>query len=281
MSAFDVATPVAATDTAPPPAVPAEAAWQAPLLWRMLVWLARIVVPAFCRLRVVDERPAELRGRPLILASNHIGTFDPLTLVAACGRLGVAPRILATGGLFRTRVVGEALRRCGHIRVNRREASAVEALDASAVAVLEGSVVAGYPEGRITLDPGMWPERGRTGIARLALSTGAPVIPVSQWGAHEVITWDAPRSMVPRLVMSMWRRPVVWVRFGAPVDLSGLSGEVPRHAVEATNRIMSGITEGLRPLRADEPVLPRFVDPYRPISAARTFRARAHSSSRV
>ncbi|MGH3711944.1 MAG: lysophospholipid acyltransferase family protein [Micromonosporaceae bacterium] len=269
---------------APPEALggPASAvpAWQPPLLWRVLLMLARIVAPAFCRLRVVDEIPAELRGGPLILASNHIGTFDPIALAAACSRAGLAPRILATGGLFRSRVIGPALRRCGHIRVNRRDTSAVQALDAATTAVREGSVVAGYPEGRITLDPGMWPERGRSGMTRLALITRAPVIPVSQWGAHEVMTWDTPRSMVGRLFVSMWRRPVVSVRFGVPVELSDLSCEVPRHAVQGTNRIMAAIADGLAPLRADEPVLPRYVDPLRPLSDARTFDRRAHSSSR-
>lgn len=281
MNAFDVATTVAPAETAPPTAVPAAVpVWRPPPLWRFLMWLARVVAPVFCRLRVIDEIPAELHGGALILASNHIGTFDPISLVAACGRVGLAPRILATGGLFRARVVGPAMRRCGHIRVNRRETSAVDALPVAARALQQGSVVAGYPEGRITLDPGMWPERGRTGMARLALMTGAAVIPVSQWGAHEVMTWDAPRSMVRRLFASMWRRPVVTVRFGAPVQLSGLSPEVPRHAVEATNRMMYAITEGLRELRVDEPVLPRYIDPYRPLSAARTFDAARHSSSR-
>ncbi|MGH3735691.1 MAG: lysophospholipid acyltransferase family protein [Micromonosporaceae bacterium] len=251
--------------------------WQAPLLWRVLLRLARIVAPIFCRLRVVDEIPPELRGGPLILASNHIGTFDPIALAAAAGRIGLAPRFLATGALFRARVIGTVLRRCGHIRVNRRDRSAVEALDSAVGAVREGSVVAGYPEGRITLDPGMWPERGRSGMARLALRTGVPVIPVAQWGAHEVMTWDAPHTMLARLTLCLWRRPVVWVRFGAPVDLSGLDDGVPGDAVRATDRVMAAIVERLRPLRADEPVLPRYVDPYRPVSDARTFRCEVQS----
>jgi 1-acyl-sn-glycerol-3-phosphate acyltransferase len=240
-------------------------------VWRVLLALAGVVAPLFCRLRVVDEIPDELRGRPLILACNHIGTFDPIALVAACWRRGMAPRILATGGLFRTPVVGAALRRCGHIRVNRSDSSAVDALDSALAAVREGSVVAGYPEGRITLHPGMWPERARSGLARLALAGGVPVIPVSQWGAHEVMAWHGWLSMVTRLSVSLWRRPVVWVRFGMPVDLAGLEATVPRHAVYAAARITSAVTEGLRPLREAEPSLPRYVDPTRPVSVARGF----------
>lgn len=262
-----------------------DVVWRPPFAWRVLLFLADVLVPLVCRLRIVDEIPGELRGRPLILACNHIGTFDPIALVAACRRRGLAPRILATGGLFQAPVVGAVLRRCGHIRVNRSESSAVDAVDSTLAAVREGSVVAGYPEGRITLHPGMWPERARSGLARIALVSGTPVIPVSQWGAHEVIAWHGWLAMTMRLVGSLWRRPVVWVRFGTPVDLSGLRAEVPRHAVYATSRIMAAVTDGLRPLRRGEPTLPRYVDPTRPVSVARSF-VRAESgqdgrSSRV
>ncbi|MGH3731140.1 MAG: lysophospholipid acyltransferase family protein [Micromonosporaceae bacterium] len=249
--------------------------WQPPLLWRILLAVATFVVPLFCRFRVVDDTPESLRGAAVIFASNHIGTFDPIAVTAACRRRGIAPRILATGGLFRTPVVGAVLRRCGHIQVNRAEASAVQALNNAVSAVRGGASVLGYPEGRIGLDPGMWPERARTGMARLALRTGAAVVPVSQWGSHEVIPYDGPGAMVARLISSLWRRPVVTVRFGAPVDLSGLVSDVPGDAQRASTRIMGAITDGLRPLRAAEPRLPRYVDPTRPVSTARTFRSAA------
>ncbi|MQA25304.1 MAG: 1-acyl-sn-glycerol-3-phosphate acyltransferase [Micromonosporaceae bacterium] len=244
------------------------------------MWCARLVVPLFCRLRVTGDIPAELRGRSFILASNHIGTFDPIALSAVCARLGVSPRILATGGLFRAPVVGAVMRRCGHVRVDRRQSSVTETLGASVDAVREGSVVAGYPEGGITLDPGMWPERGRTGIARLALATGAPVVPVSQWGAHEVLTWVSASAMAGRLFRSLFRRPVVKICFGPPVDLAGLVADTPGHARQATDRIMVAITAGLQPMRRDEPALPRYIDPTRPVSVARS-RVRPGQSARA
>src|SRR6266540_3847682 len=131
-------------------------------------------------------------------------------------------------------------------------------------------VVAAYPEGRISLDPGVWPERGKTGVARLALTTGTPVVPVSQWGAHEVLAWDGTGAMARTALRSVLRRPVVRVHFGAPVDLADLGAGVHGDAQLATERIMGAITEGLRPLRASEPRLPRFVDPTRPVSVARS-----------
>jgi len=107
-------------------------------------------------------------------------------------------------------------------------------------------------------------------VARLALTTGTPVVPVSQWGAHEVLAWDGTGAMARTALRSVLRRPVVRVHFGAPVDLADLGAGVHGDAQLATERIMGAITEGLRPLRASEPRLPRFVDPTRPVSVARS-----------
>ena len=69
-----------------------------------------------------------------------------------------------------------------------------------AVAALRaGSVVFIYPEGRIGLDPAMWPERAKTGLARLALATGRRVVPVATWGSHEVIAYHGRGPMIRTL----------------------------------------------------------------------------------
>jgi 1-acyl-sn-glycerol-3-phosphate acyltransferase len=226
-----------------------------------------------CRLRVTGDVPDGLRHGPLILAANHIGAFDPLVLTAACAKRKIAPRIMATGGLFRAPVVGPAMRAAGHIRVNRRMADVTDALGVARQALVERSVLLAYPEGRITLDPGMWPERGKSGLARLAISSGAPVVPVAQWGAHMVLPWGAPRGMVGRLTWAVLHRPVVKVHFGAPIEtLAGAGDQSARAVRQATDQIISAITAELKTLRADEPRLPAWVDPRRPVSVARTFR---------
>lgn len=250
----------------------APAVWRAPLFWRLAQLLARGVVGLLARLRVTGDVPARLRRGPLILAANHISPFDPVVLAAACRARGVAPRIMATGGLFRAPVVGAAMRHSGHIRVDRRTARVGDALRAAVDAVTTGSVVLVYPEGRIGLDPGMWPERGKTGTARLALASGAVVVPVAQWGSHEVLPYRAPRGMLPAVLRALWRRPVIRVHFGAPVDLGGIDPATPGAAVRATERIIDGLTEALRPLRPDEPDQPRHVDPTRPIDTSRSRR---------
>jgi 1-acyl-sn-glycerol-3-phosphate acyltransferase len=201
---------------------------------------------------------------PLILAANHIGALDPVVLMAACRVRRVTPRIMATGGLFRAPVLGAVLRHCGQIRVDRRRAEVTAALPAARAALRQGSVLLAYPEGRITLDPGGWPERGRSGLARLARDTGAPVVPVAQWGAHLLAPWGAPRGLPRRLLWALAHRPVIRVHFGAPVDLAGT--RIPA----ATDRIMEALAANLRALRPDEPGLPAWIDPYRPLSTARS-----------
>ncbi|MFJ8579744.1 lysophospholipid acyltransferase family protein [Micromonospora sp. NPDC093277] len=244
--------------------------WRAPLLWRAAQLLARGVVGLLGRLEVTGDVPAELRHGPLILAANHISPFDPVVLAAACRSRGVAPRIMATGGLFRAPVVGPLMRHAGHIRVDRGTSAVHQSLDNAAAAVAGGSVVLLYPEGRIGLDPGMWPERGKTGAARLAFASGAPVVPVAQWGSHEVLPYRTPRGMLGGLARAIARRPVIRVHFGAPVALGDVPPGGSGAARRATDRIIDAITDNLAPLRPDEPDRPRHVDPGRPLDTSRS-----------
>jgi 1-acyl-sn-glycerol-3-phosphate acyltransferase len=235
----------------------------------LLLFIAPALAAPICRLRVSGEVPARLREGPLILAVNHVSPVDPLVMTAACRRAGLAPRFLATGGVFRAPVVGAVMRRCGHIRVDRRTAQVAQALPDAAAALKANSTVLVYPEGRIGLDPWMWPERGKTGVARMAALSGAPVIPVAQWNTHQVLPYAAPQGLVTSLLKAMWRRPVVQVRFGEPVDLSRLTGPAGAQAVRATRRIVEGIDRTLLPLRADEPRTPHVVDHTRPVDMSR------------
>jgi 1-acyl-sn-glycerol-3-phosphate acyltransferase len=52
-------------------------------------------------------------------------------------------------------------------------------LDALVQALREGGAVIIYPEGTTTKQPELWPMRGKTGAARLALLTGAPIVPIA------------------------------------------------------------------------------------------------------
>ncbi|GGM07726.1 lysophospholipid acyltransferase family protein [Micromonospora yangpuensis] len=248
--------------------------WRPPLLWRAALLLARCVVALLARLRVTGDVPESWRRGPLILAANHINPFDPIVLAAACRARGVAPRFMATGGLFRAPLLGAAMRHAGHIRVDRGTAAVSRALVAAAEAASDSAVLV-YPEGRIGLDPHLWPERGKTGTARLALASGAPVVPVAQWGSHEVLPYRTTAGAVLRgITRALWRRPVIRVHFGPAVALADLPADSPGAARRATDRIIDAITDALVPLRRDEPEGPRHVDPSRPVDTSRTHRYR-------
>jgi 1-acyl-sn-glycerol-3-phosphate acyltransferase len=254
--------------------------WRPPPMWRFMLALARILVLPLCRLRVSGEIPAALRGRAVILAANHVSPFDPIVMTAALHKAGLAPRIMATGGIFDAPIAGAAMRRAGHIRVDRHTSHVADALPAAAEALRGGAMVLVYPEGRIGLDPWMWPERGKTGVARMAELSGAPVLPVAQWGAHAVLPYTTPEHLARSLLRAMRRRPVVHVRFGdTPVDLSGVTGTAGARAMRGTRLIMEAIDATLAEVRVGEMETPHFVDRTRPPDLSRV-RPRARSESR-
>lgn len=225
------------------------------------------------RLRVTGTIPGHLRGRPLLLVANHIGVFDAFVLIAACRTIGVAPRFLLTGGLLDAPVIGPALRASGHVRVDRGKHNVAEAFGRAVHALATATdPIFVYPEGRISHDRGLWPERGKTGAARMALASGVPVLPVSQWGAHEAVCWgtetvtgfDDVKPLIRSGLRSIWAQPLFQVHFGEQVDLSGLSAGRPGDAVRAHERIMRAVVAGMVPLRSGQLDEPRFHDPTRP-----------------
>lgn len=235
-------------------------------LWQSITKYGWPVVMAFGNLQITGRiDPLLLRG-PLLLAPNHIGNFDSVALAVAMRQVGLSPRFLVTAGIMQTPVLGALFEKSGYLRVNRGKADAAKSLELVALALEHGAHVAIYPEGRVSLDPDLWPEKGKSGLAALALATGAPVIPISQWGAHEVCKYEDNLAMLTSTMTSVLRRPALKIHFGDPVDLSGLSSDRPRDIITARTRIDAAITRNLVPLRADQLGAPRFVDPTRPIA---------------
>jgi 1-acyl-sn-glycerol-3-phosphate acyltransferase len=137
------------------------------------------------------------------------------------------------------------------------------------VALVHGGLVAAYPEGRVGLAPDGWPERGRTGMARLARGGGVPVLPVSQWGAHEVLQYGNDWGKLRTLLRAVVRRPVFRVHVGPPVELDDLQLGRVGDAHRARTRIAAAITRGLVPLRAAD--RRHWVDPTRPTTGQAAF----------
>jgi 1-acyl-sn-glycerol-3-phosphate acyltransferase len=203
------------------------------------------------RWRGHEHMPAE---GGFVTAVNHISYLDPLTYGYFQYSSGRPPRLLAKASLFRIPFVGMMLRRTGQIPVHRGTADAATALRAAVDAVNRGECVAVYPEGTVTRDPEMWPMAAKTGAARIALTTGAPVIPVAQWGAHRIVPPYARGGRGDRRVRLIPRQPVHVVA-GPPVDLSRHAGKplTPDVLKEATEDIMRAITVLLAEIRDEEP----------------------------
>jgi 1-acyl-sn-glycerol-3-phosphate acyltransferase len=111
---------------------------------------------------------------PKILAANHPTTTDPFFILTL---LAEQTSVLVTGGAFEVPLFGAYLRNAGHVPVLRNSGGATirEATDL----LTSGRTVAIFPEGALSpLEGGIGFHRPRSGVARLALSSGAPVIPV-------------------------------------------------------------------------------------------------------
>ena len=117
----------------------------------------------------------------VIVVANHISKIDPLTFGYFVNSAGRVPRYLAKASLFEHRWLGRVFIGTDMIPVQRGGEGAASSVQAAVDAVRGGSCVVVYPEATITRDPGLWPMVGKTGAARIALVTGAPVIPVAQY----------------------------------------------------------------------------------------------------
>ncbi|NUK57380.1 lysophospholipid acyltransferase family protein [Streptomyces lunaelactis] len=184
-----------------------------------------------------------------ITAVNHHSYLDPLSYGHFQYNSGRVPRLLAKAALFKVPFVGMILRGTGQIPVYRETNNALDAFRAAVDAIQCGECVAFYPEGTLTRDPGMWPMAGKTGVARVALLTKAPVIPVAQWGANLAMPPYAKENK-----FRFFPRKTLKVQAGPPVDLSRFYGLEPTPEVlrEATEAVMAAITELLEEVRGEQ-----------------------------
>ena len=148
-----------------------------------------------------------------ILAGNHLSVADELFLGAVLPRpvsfWAKSEYFRGTG--VKGAVIAAVIRSLGAIEVNRDGGrAALTAFDAAIPVLREGGLVGIYPEG--TRSPDGKLHRGRTGVARLALQAGVPVIPVGMIGTERVQPIGAK---LPRL------GPKVEIRFGKPLDFAG------------------------------------------------------------
>jgi 1-acyl-sn-glycerol-3-phosphate acyltransferase len=198
-------------------------------------WFIKVVLTpvlyALFRVRVEGRENVPRRG-PVILASNHRSFMDSIFLPLVLHR---RMTFVAKAEYFDDPRSSWFFRAVGQIPIRREGGSASERALASATDVLErGGIFGIYPEGTRTRDGLL--HRGHTGVARLALRTEAPLVPVGLIGTDEIQPTDAK--------MLRFFRPVT-IRFGAPIECAHYAGHADDHLAlrQLTDELMYEIHE--------------------------------------
>jgi 1-acyl-sn-glycerol-3-phosphate acyltransferase len=206
----------------------------------VLYWLLKYIVlgPA---LRLIFRPQVEGRDfvpdeGPAIIASNHLSFSDSIFMPLMVKRkvTFVAKAEYFTGRGIKGWLVKMFFVGTGTIPVDRSGGRAAQAaLDTQLRVLREGNLAGIYPEGTRSPDGRLY--RGKTGVARLALESGAPVIPVVMLNADEI---QPPGKLVPRIKR-------VKIRFGKPLEFTRYAGMGGDRFVEraVTDEIMYELME--------------------------------------
>ncbi len=206
-----------------------------------------------------------------ILAVNHLSYMDIFAVSLFADSARRYPVFLAKSSLFDIPILGTVLAKLGQLPVFRGQADAALVLREAEMVARSGACVIFYPEATVTRDPDKWPMVSKTGVARLALETGAPVIPVAHWGAQEILPYG---RIFPRLLP----RKTVRIIAGPPVDLSAFAGQQPASQVlrAMTQKIMTDVTVLVGQLRGETPP----AEPFHPVVAGRAPRSEPRALAR-
>jgi 1-acyl-sn-glycerol-3-phosphate acyltransferase len=208
----------------------------------MAYWMLKLmltpVLRFFYRVEVkdLDQVPAE---GPVIMASNHVSFIDSIFLPLVLRR---RITFVAKAEYFEDRKTAWFFRAVGQIPIKRTGGTASEGALAAATEVLQrGGVFGIYPEGTRSPDGRLY--KGHTGVARLALQSGAPVICVAMIGTREV---QGIGQVMPRVFMP------VGIRFSPPLSFERSPGVADREEPTALRPITDEIMFRLRELSGQE-----------------------------
>jgi len=201
----------------------------------VLYWIIKAILTPilrlFYRVRIEGRDRVPPQG-PVILAANHRSFMDSLFLPLVIRR---RVTFVAKAEYFDDKKTAWFFRGVGQIPIRREGGSASERALASATDVLErGQVFGIYPEGTRTRDGNL--HRGHTGVARLALRTGAPIVPVGMTGTDEI---NPIGRKLPRLFRT------VSITFGTPVTVDRYAGREQDRMVlrQITDEVMFELRE--------------------------------------
>ncbi len=146
------------------------------------------------------------KAGPAVLASNHIGYLDFVFIGYAAREQGRLVRFMAKTEVFAHPIAGPLMRGMKHIPADRFGQAGV-AIQHSIDALKRGEVVGMFPEG--TISRSFVPAEGKTGAARIAIETGATLVPGAVWGTQRILTKGRPKNFQRNLAIT--------VDFGAPI----------------------------------------------------------------
>jgi 1-acyl-sn-glycerol-3-phosphate acyltransferase len=174
-------------------------------IWVVGAPLVRLAASIGFRLQIEGIHHVRRSGG-VILAANHVSVLDgPMISAVTAVQRRRATRSLVAAEVFRG-AVGWVLRHARQIPI-RRGSGDIHALDEAVRAASDGSCVGIFPEGRVSDDPHAGIQRIRSGLTRIAMPSGAPVVPVGIWGTHEV--W--PRAgLVPASLLRRHSSAIVY-----------------------------------------------------------------------
>jgi 1-acyl-sn-glycerol-3-phosphate acyltransferase len=182
---------------------------------------------------------------PVLVAGNHVSHFDPLAHGYLLSRAGRRPRYLAKRELWKNPILRRVLDGTHQIPVDRGTGRSAP-VDAALDGLRRGEAVVIYPEATTTRNPDRTPMQGKTGIARVTLRSGLPVLPLAVWGTH---------NMLQRGKRGLNYGRAIWVRAGRPLDFSEYADRAEDSAVlrKVTDEVMDELTHLVQDMRRDYP----------------------------
>jgi 1-acyl-sn-glycerol-3-phosphate acyltransferase len=200
--------------------------------WRAGLALVLPVARALVRVRSEGLERVPSRGAA-VLAFDHVSVLDgPLLAIEMMRGARRKTRVLVAAEVFRAPIVGSILRRYEQIPIRRGQGDE-GALDRAVGAIRDGALAAIAPEGRVNPRPDDGLLRIRTGAARIALASGAPLLPVGIWGTQRRWPYRGPHLGRPL-------RPIVGISVGPPILPVG-DVEDPEVVAAFTERVAEGL----------------------------------------
>jgi 1-acyl-sn-glycerol-3-phosphate acyltransferase len=178
--------------------------------WAFASALMRPIMRLLFKVHVEGAEHVPLQG-PAILVFNHMSVLDgPSLVIETARRRRRKVRFLVAAEIMNKGLIGVILRSFDQIPV-QRGARDVHAMDEALETVRRGAIVALAPEGKLNEEDARGLLRMKSGIARMALPSHAPIIPVGIWGTH--VLWPKDGARWSRIL----RRPPLALIYGEPI----------------------------------------------------------------